>query len=427
MRTQLAGFGVIIPEICLPGDTIDLERWSVLACDQHTSEPDYWERVRQYVGDAPSALHCIIPEAYLDSQDVNDRVTRAQEAMRKYLRDETIRDPREAFMLVRRTLSDGSVRNGLVVALDLEHYDYSTGADTLIRATEKTIVERIPPRMMIRDGAPLELPHVLVMVDDPDGLLIEPLAAKRTELQKAYSTSLMFGGGSVEGRLVSAESEVEGILAALTTLADPARSLRRYGSENPVLFPVGDGNHSLAAAKRYWETRKAQGSDEHDPARYAMVELVNLHGPGLPFKPIHRTILGRSAKETARALERAGFTEADDTGTAEPEVSAGASELKLRSGSDTTRYRYNRTDTLVVTAVDGMLQELEPSKIDYIHGTDAIDSALRRGETVIELPPLARDKLIPTVIEHGALPRKAFSLGRSEDKRYYLEARRLQQ
>lgn len=427
LRESLARFGVEVPAISLPTGGVDLERWAVLACDQHTSEPDYWEKVQRYVGNAPSALHCIIPEAYLESDDVNERVGRAKDSMRQFMYDGTLEHAADAFMLVHRTLSDGSVRDGLIVALDLEMYDYNAGAATLIRATEHTIVDRIPPRMMIRDGAPLELPHVLVMVDDPEGLLIEPLAGKRNELPTAYSTSLMFGGGSVEGSLVSEETDLDRISEALSVLADPERFYSRYGTETPILFPVGDGNHSLAAAKQYWQQRKAGGADKDDPARYAMVELVNLHGSGLPFKPIHRTVVGKSAEDTSRALEQAGFTSVGpfDRGehTADPE----GSQLRLHSGAGTQLYQGARGDTLAVAEVDMALEQLQPSKVDYVHGRDAIDAAVARGEAVIELPPLARDKLLPTVIEHGALPRKAFSLGRAEDKRYYLEARRLRE
>lgn len=418
---RLERVAVRIPKALIPGPGVDIERWAVLACDQHTSAPEYWQRVEQFVGEAPSTLKCILPEAYLESADVDDRIDSAHRTMRRYLEDGTLQDAGNGFILVRRTLSDGTIRDGLMVSLDLEQYDFRPGSNTPIRATESTIVERIPARMRIRNGAPLEFPHILVLVDDPDETLIEPLIGARESFRRLYNTSLMFGGGDVSGYLVADERAVDRVTGSLETLADPTRFSQRYGTKDVILFPVGDGNHSLAAARRYWEQLKRDGASSDHPARFALVELVNLRGAGLPFHPIHRTVSGIDPRAAAAALESGGFRR-------QPAHSADgedASVVALHTPDEVVHFRSENDATLAVAQVDDAIAGLEVGKVDYIHGSEAVRAATQRGESVFVLPPLNREQLLPTVLANGALPRKAFSLGRAEDKRYYLEARHL--
>ncbi len=418
---RLENVAVRIPNALIPAPEVDLEKWAVLACDQHTSAPEYWDRVEQFVGAAPSTLRCILPEAYLESGDVDERIESAHRTMRRYLEDGTLRHAGEGFVLVRRTLSDETVRDGLMVALDLEQYDFRPDSRTPIRATESTIVERIPPRMRIRNGAPLEFPHILVLVDDPEETLIEPLIRRRESFRTLYSTSLMFDGGHVGGYLVAEESAVEQVTEALEALADPERFSERYGTKEVILFPVGDGNHSLAAARRYWEQVKEGGASADHPARFALVELVNLRGAGLPFHPIHRTVTGVDPQAAMTALESNGFRrQSTDADSADD-----ASIVALHAPDNVAHFRSEDDKTLAVAQVDEVIAELNPGKVDYIHGAEAVRAATERGESVFVLPSLNRDQLLPTVLENGALPRKAFSLGRAEDKRYYLESRHL--
>ncbi|HEB64367.1 MAG TPA: DUF1015 domain-containing protein, partial [Chloroflexi bacterium] len=284
--------GIQIPEILLPREGIDLTKWAVIACDQFTSEPEYWHKVEEIVGEAPSTLNLVLPEVYLEEPDVPQRVQKIQQTMRDYL-EQGIFTSREGFIYVERTVG-GKTRKGLLLALDLEHYDYNKGASSLIRATEGTILERLPPRMKIREGAPLELPHILVLIDDPEGTVIEPLTAQKERLTPLYDFDLMLGSGHLSGYAVEDADLERGVVAALENLAHPESFTAKYGipQDSPVLlFAMGDGNHSLATAKAIWEKIKGTVGMEH-PARYALVEIENVHDSGLLFEPIHRLLFG---------------------------------------------------------------------------------------------------------------------------------------
>ncbi len=416
---SLRRLAIAPPRVCLPAPHVNLNRWAVLACDQHTSEPEYWNDVARFVGTEPSALHCILPEAHLEAPDVEQRISHAQSTMREYLEDGTLVEHDEMFILVRRTLSDGTRRDGLLVTIDLDQYDYRPGSKTPVRATEKTIESRIPARTRIRRGAAIELPHILVLVDDPKDLLFYSLLQDHEHMKRLYSTPLMYHGGHVEGYQIADDNHLQNIAEALERLADPERMRARYGTEETFLFPVGDGNHSLAAAKQYWEERKAAGAEGDNPARFAMVELVNLHGDGLPFHPIHRSISGITEAELQLVLTQAGFSPVEGTAGDPP------ADIALHGPAGRTGYRQEERGSLSVALVDGALQQLERARIDYIHGEEAIKKTVENGDFVIELPSLDRDSLLSTVVRYGTLPRKAFSLGRAMDKRYYLEARRL--
>ncbi len=287
----ISDIGIQIPQVYLPKSGTDLKKWAVIACDQFTSEPEYWNEVEKIIGDAPSTLNLTFPEVHLEKSGGEERIQSIQVAMRKYM-DEGILQPREGFIYVERTVS-GKTRKGVVLCLDLERYDYNKGSSSLIRATEGTIVDRLPPRIKIRQGAAMELPHILVLIDDPNRTVIEPLSAAKAKLEKLYDFDLMLDSGHLAGYAVNDEFENK-VVAALRDLAKPETFAAKYGigKDEPVLlFAMGDGNHSLATAKAIWEKNKAQVGMDH-PSRYALVEIENVHDEGLEFEPIHRVLFG---------------------------------------------------------------------------------------------------------------------------------------
>ena len=285
--------GVKVPELLLPRAGVDMTKWAVVACDQYTSQPDYWNETESIVGDAPSTLRIMLPELYLDKPDEAERIASINAHMKQYVETGILENKGEGFAYVLRTV-EGRTRKGLIVALDLENYDYAKGSTTLIRATEGTIVERIPPRLRIRKDAPLEMPHILVLIDDPERTVIEPIGNALDKTEKLYDFDLMQNGGHVKGYLVNDEAQVKGVIAALEALIDKDAYAAKYNTDQaPLLFAMGDGNHSFATAKANWERVKAEegltAKDEH-PARYCLVELENVHDEGIIFEPIHRVI-----------------------------------------------------------------------------------------------------------------------------------------
>ena len=299
--------GVQVPDILLPREGVSMEKWAVVACDQFTSQPEYWEEAERIVGDAPSTLRLMLPEMYLEKPGEAERIAAINATMDRYMAEGTLESKGQGFVFVRRTV-DGKTRSGLIVALDLEQYDYSRGSETLIRASEGTIVERIPPRLRIRKDAALELPHILVLIDDPERTVIEPLAEAANAETKLYDFDLMLGGGHIEGYMVNDAGRIEGALRALEALADPARFTAQYGEgKAPMLFAMGDGNHSFATAKANWEALKqtlTPAEQENHPARYALVELENIHDEGIIFEPIHRKGAALAAGAPCRGQRR---------------------------------------------------------------------------------------------------------------------------
>ncbi len=429
--------GVLVPDVMLPPKGTDFSKWAVVACDQYTSQPDYWQKARDYIGAAPSTLDLILPEAFLGKPDEAARIASIREKMREYLRDGVLQTLPTGFVLVRRSAA-GNTRNGLVLALDLECYDYRKGSTTLIRATEGTIVERIPPRLRIREGAPVELPHILVLIDDPKCTVIEPLTEKAAALEPLYDTDLMLGGGHIQGWLVNDPADIQNVLNALTALTDPAAFTEKYGDHAPLLFAMGDGNHSFATAKANWEKIKAtlpEADRENHPARYALVEIENVHDKGIVFEPIHRVVFGCGGKAGIEAL--AEKLAAQNGGAA---VSWG--ETKPAAGGETHVIPFftdGQCGTLTVTspkqqlavgtlqnAIDALLKETK-AEVDYIHGDDVVKNLSNKPDAMgFLLPAMQKSELFPTVIYDGALPRKTFSMGEANEKRYYLECRRIE-
>lgn len=412
------GFGP--GEILLPPEDADWQRWSVVACDQYTSQPDYWQRVEDRVGDVPSSLRLILPESRLEEPGVERRIEDIHTRMEDYLDRGYLRSLGSCMVYVERTLSSGRVRRGLVGQADLERYDFRPGASSLIRATEGTVLERIPPRVKVRQGAAVELPHVMLLTDDPGKTVIEPLAGETETMELLYDFELMEEGGHIRGwRLTKAQQTRVG--QALATLAEPEAFQARYNAPGkpPLLFAVGDGNHSLATAKACY------GSNRDDPlARYALVELVNLHDPALEFEPIHRVLFGVEPEAVLRALKDAfpgsyegrgqghvlHFIHADREG----DITVPQPESQLAVGT-------------LQSFLDHWLETQPQARVDYIHGGDVTRAlAVQPGNLGFLLPAMGKEELFPTVIFDGVLPRKTFSMGEARDKRFYLEARRIQ-
>ena len=430
--------GFRLPRICLPRPGIDLSKWAVVACDQYTSEPDYWRSVEREVGDAPSTLHLIFPEVYLESADAPARIRHIQETMRRYLADGLLRD-HEGAIYVERTVGHGT-RRGLMLELDLEHYDFSRDSTSLIRPTEGTIVERLAPRIEVRSGAELELPHILVLIDDPGHTVIEPIGAARATLPQVYEADLMLGGGHVAGYSVSGAA-IDAALDALCALGHPQTFAARYGvpaGTPPMLFAVGDGNHSLATAKAIWERVKSSVGMDH-PSRYALVEIENIHDPALAFEPIHRVLFG-VAVDPRQALAAAFGSSYSCTDV--PSAAAMRERVQAVQGprhaagliGPGARFSVieiaDPTSTLAVGTlqpfIDGLLARGGATHIDYVHGDDVLERlATSAGNVGIHLPTVNKSDLLRMVVREGPLPRKTFSMGEAHEKRFYVEARRI--
>lgn len=434
--------GIQVPDILLPAPGVDLARWAVIACDQFTSEPDYWRTVERSVGQAPSTLNMILPEVYLEDPDVHRRIESIQANMQAALATGALQE--HPYMIYVERESHGHsgkhTRNGLMLALDLEHYDYNKGSSSLIRATEGTILERLPPRIRIRSGAPLELPHILVLIDDPAKTVIEPLAERVDSLPKLYDFELMQGSGHLRGYAVSDPALEAGIVQALQRLADPAEFAAKYqvpGGTPVLLFAMGDGNHSLATAKAIWEQIKGQVGANH-PARYALVEIENVHDEGLEFEPIHR-ILFNLRKPLLPALhahfgERLAVSVVDNLPALDAALALSTS-ARQRIGLVTAEGLHlleitGATSNLPVGSLqaflDSFMKQAFAEKIDYVHGEEIVQRlGSQPGNAGFFLPGMDKGDLFRTVILDGALPRKTFSMGEAHEKRFYMEARRI--
>ena len=397
---------VFVPSDILLPRVEDPTAWSVIACDQFTSQREYWEAAERRVGRAPSALRLILPEAWLGTDRAAGADERIARTMEQYLNDDLFERHTDCFIYLERKQSDGRIRRGLVGALDLEQYDFTPGNRAAVRATEATVEDRLPPRVVIRSAAALELPHVMVLMDDREDAVLGTLEKAVRSSAPLYDFDLMLGGGHVTGWKISGDL-LQNTLTALNALGDSDRQHALYGEAGavaPMPFAVGDGNHSLAAAKRWWEqlreTLTPEKREAH-PARYALAELCNIQEPALDFEPIHRVIFDTDASDFSSALA-ARRQEWEDP---------------------------NRTIGERVAAADAFCADYiaaHGGRLDYIHGTEtAREMGDRPGCGAVLLPPVEKNGLFLSVIKNGALPRKSFSMGHAEDKRYYLECRRI--
>lgn len=444
---NFAQIGLQVPTLLLPRRGTDLTKWAVVACDQYTSQPSYWASVNEQVGKAPSTLRLILPEVYLGTADESQRIVAIQEAMQRYLANGVLAPQPTGFVLVERQTARGRTRKGLIAALDLECYDFNPGAKSLIRPTEGTIIERLPPRVRVRENAPLELPHVMVLIDDPQHLVIEPLFAEPQD--GLYDFPLMLDSGRVRGWLAQHPLLIQWVVEQLIRLVDPAAFAARYGiDDEPVLlYAMGDGNHSFATAKIIWENLKRSTADPagimNHPARHALVELVNLHDEGLEFEAIHRVVFETNADQLLAAFNH--FVVAQNSRLAVrdfPSWEAACQSCLASQRPDEHCIAFltqNRWGVLTVEQpklslavatlqefLDQYLQQQPQARIDYIHGEETLQQlGEQTGNMGFYLPTLAKTDFFRTIIRDGALPRKTFSMGEADEKRFYLECRRI--
>lgn len=412
-------------DILIPKKDIDMNKWSVIACDQYTSEPEYWDRVYSTVGNSPSTLNLILPELYLESNDVTERIENIHNTMNNYLSDGIFDEYKKSMVYVERMQSNNILRQGIVGAIDLEKYDFSKGSTSEVRATEATVIERIPPRIKVRNGAPLELPHIMILIDDPNNTVIEPIAGQVSDDSKLYDFELMQNGGSIKGYLINSSLQ-EQIYSALSELADSETFSKKYNlTDTPVLlYAMGDGNHSLATAKEFYEQLKKSEPEKdfsNHPARYALAEIINLHSDALKFEAIHRLVYNVDCEklitELTEALQLSEYNESDQFII----YSCKGVEKKLYIGKKSSNLSVGSLQNFL----DSYIKE-NGGKIDYIHGSETVKAlAEKHNGLAFVLPDMDKSQLFPTVIKDGALPRKTFSLGHAEDKRFYIEARKI--
>ena len=408
-----------LPANILLPKTDHMEKWAVIACDQFTSDQAYWDRVRKNAEGAVSTINLILPEAELGTEKEAAHTAEINATMKKYMEDGVFTEYPNSFIYVERTLENGSIREGLVGMVDLDTYDYNPGATSAIRATERTVPERIPPRQRVRRDAPIELPHVLMLCDDHDKKLIEPIGAKKDSLKKVYDFDLMEDGGHIRGWLVDGE-EAAAFNARLTDYT--ANVGKKYEGLKgvPMVFAVGDGNHSLATAKSCYEELKRNHPGEdlsNHPARYALVELENIHDPAQVFEPIHRVVTGCDPKALRKALESQACAE-------------GGFPVTWYAGEESGTVLLDRSlSELAVGVLQGFLDSYladHPGEVDYIHDDDALIALAKQPNAIgFLLPAMEKSQLFRGVIADGILPRKTFSMGHSREKRYYLEGRKI--
>jgi len=430
--------GVQVPNILLPVNAVDHHKWAVIACDQFTSQPEYWQDVDKIVGDCPSTLRMILPEVFLETENEKQKIEEAKKTMEQYLQ-KGVFQTFNGCILVERQLA-GKTRFGLMIAVDLEKYDFSKGSQTLIRATEGTILDRLPPRIRIREGAKLEFPHIIVLIDDPEKTVIEPLVTSKNDFFKLYDFDLMKGSGHLKGYAIDQEPELQAIEKAFRQLADKESFQKKYQvSDNygVLLFAMGDGNHSLATAKSVWEKIKPTVGMNH-PARYALVEIENIHDDGLEFEPIHRVLfsLKRDILSEMRLFWKDGVqlkkvenfqelvNEVDDQIDSNQKFG-----FILDDQLYVVEIFFPATNLPVGTLqlfLDKFMKAEGADKIDYVHGGEVTYSLGRKpGNCGFYLPAMPKNQLFKTVIIDGALPRKTFSMGEAHEKRFYLEGRNI--
>lgn len=437
---NFASIGVQVPDIVLPNKNIDYQKWAVIACDQFTSQPEYWEDVEKFVENSPSTLNLILPEVFLEKKDIDKRIEKTLQNMMAYSKNGVF-NTFEGFILVERHVS-GKTRHGLMLALDLEKYDFNKGSQTLIRATEGTIIERLPPRIKIRENASLEFPHILVLIDDPKKSVIEPIIAGKNELTLLYDFDLMKDSGHIKGFAVDSLEQELKVINALENLAEKEGFYRKYGLSvkdhfDVILFAMGDGNHSLATAKAIWEKNKNKVGMDH-PSRYALVEIENIHDEGLEFEPIHRVVFNLKCDPLEAMKDHWDDAFEIQTNLTKKEM------IYLVDSKMENQHKFgfifnNAISVISITKPEcnlavGELQRFldqwvclpNAEKIDYVHGADiTVELGNRPGNCGFYLPPMEKNDLFKTVIIDGALPRKTFSMGEAKEKRFYLEGRKI--
>ena len=449
----LETYGLKIPQILLPKDKANLKKWSVIACDQYTQDKDYWKKVEQEVADFPSTLKITLPEVYLGDSDKQDRINNINKTMKEYLSNNIFSSPVEAMIYIERTTGYGRMRKGLVTAIDLETYDWKPFSTALIRATEATILDRIPPRMEIRRDAPIELPHIMLLVNDSEKSLVEKTGELAKSKSALYDTDLMMNSGHITGWQVSDKDEIANVENALNQIAKK----QTQKDDSIFIFAVGDGNHSLATAKAIWDELKTknggtknsdgsisipQGMENHN-ARFALIEIVNIYDEGLTFEPIHRVLfnvenlLEKVAEQFKKINCFVGIEEVSsekDLANAVENSNADFGFVFEENGKVTYKVLKTNIQELAVSKLQPALDEILADckkenidcEIDYIHGTEEVFRlGGKNNATTILLPPIAKDTFFATIANSGPLPRKSFSMGEASEKRFYMECRQL--
>ncbi len=403
---------------------IDMTKWSVVACDQYTSEPSYWEEVKDFVGNNPSTLNLILPEVYLEDKDVDKRIKKINQTMEEYIDSDLFNEYEDSMIYVERKQSDGRVREGLIGVVDLNDYSFEKDSSSLIRATEKTVIERIPPRVKVRENASLELPHIMILIDDDKKEIIEKLKDKVNTNDLVYDFELMKNSGHIKGYKISKE-EIKRVTKQLELLSDKSLFEKKYNVKDKgvLLFAMGDGNHSLATAKTCYENLKDKLSEKeylNHPSRYALVELVNLHSPALTFEAIHRVLFDIDVNDFIKELYK--YYDINEEGI-------GQRFEIITSNFDKELFISNPKSNVVVGSIQMFIDEYlktHKGRIDYIHEEEITKSLGRKENNIgIIFDPMLKNELFKTVILDGSLPRKTFSMGHADDKRFYLESRKL--
>ena len=428
--TEFKKYGAIPTNILIPDHFVDLKKWAVVACDQYTSQKDYWKDVEDFCKGSPSTDNLIFPECYLEDDDKEERIKRINQTMQEYLDNNIFKELKDCFILVERTTESGT-RYGLMAALDLEKYSYVKDSKTPIRATEGTILSRIPPRKEIRKNAPLELPHIMVLISDEKRKIIEPLRDKKDKLEVVYDTPLMKDGGHLKGYLVNSDEDLQNVLEGFKALS------ATLNPDNPLLFAMGDGNHSLATAKSQWEDIKKSLKDcelDTHPARYALVELENIFDEALFFEPIHRVFFNLDKNDFEDSLKKT----ADSFDVIKVND---LSQIKAEINKDRQAFGYideagyyvyfmnNPTSSTAAGTMQEVIDDLITNKkceIDYIHGMEVTEELGKKPNNVgIILPEVSKETFFDTILRDRAFPRKTFSIGHAHEKRFYFEARKI--
>ena len=424
LTERFAKIGVNIPTILLPNSDVDMQKWSAVACDQFSSERKYWDDASQFVGEAPSTLKLILPECYLEDGDTVKRVETVQQTMAKYIAEKTIVETTPGFIYIERKTPFAPCRQGLIVSVDLETYDYRPGTKPETRPTEGTVIERLPPRMDIRREAILDMPHVMVLVDDKENTLFNVITDDKSKHETVYDFDLMTQGGSIVGQKISDQETLEQLCTVLENLK----------TDDGFLFAVGDGNHSLAAAKGIWEERKAAGAQSNDPGRYALVEIENIYDKSLEFEPIHRVLFNIKGENFKAALSEnfdfniekydtfakmeTAFNSVTDRHAFGMMCSNGFAVLTINKPEVSLDYE------VIQTFLDQFLKDNSETIIDYIHGTDStIELGTKEGNIGILMKGIDKDTFFSEIQANGPLPRKTFSIGEAIEKRFYIESR----
>ena len=417
--------------ILLPSEQIPVGQWGCVACDQFTSDRSYWEKAAQAAAGGPSTLDLILPEVYLEEDDVDARISAIHAAMDDYTRNVLTRAV-DGFIYVERTEQSGRVRQGLVGRVDLEAYSYRRGEKCAVRPSECTVESRIPPRMKVRTGAALETPHIMMLADDPDCTLIEPIAAHKDSLPKVYEGELMLGGGHVAGWAVEDPALIAQIENALTVLGSQEEFDKKYPDatrRDPLTLAVGDGNHSLAAAKACWEELKKTLTPEQQlthPARWCLAEVCNVHSPAIEIEPIHRVLFNVDCGAVLLAL--IAWSDSNMAGICFGDSKQQAFTLAGPHVSNVLSFE-DPVAPLTVGTVDEFIEYFmarhSEARVDYVHDEPAVRALTRQGGVAFLLPPFEKSDLFKGIVMGGVLPRKTFSMGHAEEKRYYIECRKI--